>query len=194
MLVHSWVLSITMIPFAIKVASLCAKFRRLFWFVGRGLYALASTCRMASRMAASASTRVPETVQPAAAAWPPPPARAHTFVAFRPPLVRTDSLQPLRQLPDGDGGLHPLNLSQEGGDILHILLSCARLVHEGQGHGGHSDFPALIAVHPLGEQPLHLEPRPALGAEVALVEGNTSMPVSIRAAATRWVSAVVLLY
>ena len=79
---------------------------------------------------------------------------------------------PLRQLPDGDGGLHPLNLSQEGGDILHILLSCARLVHEGQGHGGHSDFPALIAVHPLGEQPLHLEPRPALGAEVALVEGE----------------------
>ena len=45
-------------------------------------------------MAASASARVPETVQPAAAAWPPPPSRAHTFVAFRPPLVRTDSLQP----------------------------------------------------------------------------------------------------
>ena len=65
---------------------------------------------------------------------------------------------------------HPLNLSQEGGDILHILLSCARLVHEGQGHGGHSDFPVLIAVHPLVEQPLHLKPRPALGAEVALIE------------------------
>ena len=122
-------------------------------------------------MAASASARVPETVQPAAAAWPPPPSRAHTLVALSPPLVRTDSLQP----PSASSRMvtevsTPLNLSQEGGDILHILLSCVRLVHEGQGHGGHSDFPVLIAVHPLGEQPLHLKPRPALGAEVALIE------------------------
>ena len=92
---------------------------------------------------------------------------------------------PLRQLPDGDGGLHPLNLSQEGGDILHILLSCVRLVHEGQGHGGHSDFPVLIAVHPLGEQPLHLKPRPALGAEVALIEREQELEEKIEDAKLR---------
>ena len=44
-------------------------------------------------MAASASARPPGTVQPAAA-WPPPPSRAHTDEALSPPLVRTESLQP----------------------------------------------------------------------------------------------------
>ena len=44
-------------------------------------------------MAALASSTVPDTVQPAAAAWPPPPSRAQTLVALRVSSVRTDSLQ-----------------------------------------------------------------------------------------------------
>lgn len=141
MLVHSWGLSITMIPFAIKQASL------------RQISASFLVCRprpLCPRL------HLPDGVQDGrlrlgqgtgdgaarggrvAAA---PQQGAHLRGVQAAAGADGQLAAPLRQLPDGDGGLHPLNLSQEGGDILHILLSCARLVHEGQGHGATAIFP-----------------------------------------------------
>ena len=131
-------------------------------------------------MAALAWAGVPGMVHPAAAGWPPPPWMAHTSEALRVlPSVRREILHSRGlQLADGDGIVHPLQLADEGGDVLQILLGGLEVPDQVQGDVGKDQGAVLRQIHLPHQAALNLHPLEGLDPEVPLVH-----PLGIKAGA-----------
>lgn len=96
------------------------------------------------------------------------------------------------QLPQGHAAVGALHQGSQTGQLLHVGLR--GLVIQAQGQGDlHDDHPVVVIIlRPLRHPGLHSQTGAALGAEQGLIHRAASMPQSIRAAAMRWVRAVVL--
>ena len=129
----------------------------------------------------------------AAAAWPPPPQEGADRAGVQ--VVRSgaqgDLAGAVLPLPDGDGGLDPLTWPTKAA-MSSASRSSAWRCPSSEADGGDGDFTAVVEL----QDSVSMPPAAAAGSWCGsgACSAAVGMPVSMRAAATRWVAAEVFLY
>ena len=83
----------------------------------------------------------------------------------------------VRQLPEGGGGLDPLHLPEQGGELLAVRLRGTHLFYIPERGGADDHLALLIVVGALEQAALQLQPLAAFRLEAALVDLFEKVPV-----------------